>query len=449
MTLTEALAQAIRLHQARDLERAEQLYRRILEAAPGHPAAMHFLGLACHQRGRSEEGIALMSQAVAAEPNHPVFHNNLGNVLAESGKLDEAAKAYQRVLELQPHNANTYNNLGVLNKSRQRFDDAEACYRRALELDPANASFHTNLGVLRSAQGRLDEAIQSYSRALELKGKNPTARRLLGIAYYAQGRAPEAAEVFRQWLELEPDEPFAKHMYAACSGEGVPERASDDYVEQLFDSFARSFDEQLQSRLAYRAPELVLEAVARHCPPAAHQLDVLDAGCGTGLCGLRMKPWARTLDGVDLSGAMLSKAQEKNCYTGLHKAELTAYLTSHVGSYDLVLCVDTLEYFGKLDAVIHATAEALRPGGWFAFSVEDAGEGAPPVGFRLNPHGRYAHTQAYLEDVLKGQALVPLECSSAVLRVETGKPVHGLIVVARRPGAWTARPDHAVPPFVP
>jgi predicted TPR repeat methyltransferase len=36
----------------------------------------------------------------------------------------------------------------------------------------------------------------------------------------------------------EPDNPVPRHLYAACSGEGVPERASDRYVEAEFDTFA-------------------------------------------------------------------------------------------------------------------------------------------------------------------------------------------------------------------
>lgn len=434
MTLDMAMAQAIRLHQTRQLDAAERLYRRILEIAPGHPGALHFLGLACHQRGRSEEGIALMSQAIRAEPDQPGFHNNLGNVLAESGKLDEAATAFQRVLVLQPRSADTYNNLGVLNKMRQRFEEAETCYRRALDLDPGNATALSNLGVLRTTQGRLEEAVTSYRESIRVKPDNPRARGLLGLAYYALGRTAEAAEVFRHWLELEPNQPMAKHMYAACSGERPPERAADDYLEQLFDSFACSFEEQLQSRLAYRAPGLVIEAVARHSSPPARQYDVLDAGCGTGLCGLRIRPWARTLDGVDLSGGMLAKAHEKGCYTALHKAELTAYLGAHPASYDLIICVDTLEYFGKLEGVMQAAAHALRPAAWFVFTVEDAAESSPPEGFRLNPHGRYAHTRGYLESVLHTCQLRLTECTPAVLRTEFGKPVNGLVVVARKPG---------------
>ena len=45
-------------------------------------------------------------------------------------------------------------------------------------------------------------------------------------------------------------------MLAACTGREVPERASDDYIEATFDSFAASFESKL-AKLSYRAPALI------------------------------------------------------------------------------------------------------------------------------------------------------------------------------------------------
>ncbi len=67
-----------------------------------------------------------------------------------------------------------------------------------------------------------------------------------------------------------------------------------------FDSFAASFDSKL-AKLLYRAPALVAEMLAEPDVEASKSLDVLDAGCGTGLCGPLIAPYARRLVGVDLS----------------------------------------------------------------------------------------------------------------------------------------------------
>ena len=114
-------------------------------------------------------------------------------------------------------------------------------------------------------------------------------------------------------------------MLSACTGRDTPARASDGYVQQSFDSFAASFESKL-AKLAYRAPALVSAMLDDAGLEASRSLDVLDAGCGTGLCGPLIAPYARRLTGVDLSAGMLAQAKEKNVYDELLQTELTEYL---------------------------------------------------------------------------------------------------------------------------
>lgn len=434
-TLDEALAYALELHQKFRLDGAEELYKRILAVAPAHPDVLHFLGVLMHQRGRAEEAIVLIARAIELVPDHAACHINMGNVLAESGRLDEAAAAYHHALSLQPDQADVFNNLGVMYKLQDKWQEADECYRRAIELNPQHVSAYNNMGLLFAAQGRIKEAVEYYCRSIALMPGNPDSRRLLGIAYYTLGRTEEAAEVFRQWLQEAPDHPVARHMYSACSGKDVPMRAADDYIEHTFDRFADSFDAQLQQRLSYKAPEIVTEALAKALQqePAA-QLDILDAGCGTGLCGPLLRPFARHLAGVDLSGGMLAKAEAKQCYDVLEKAELTAYIAARKDSFDAIISADTIVYFGALDEVLHASHAALRGGGLLVFTVEK-GEGKLPedVGYAINPHGRYAHTRAYLRAALEQAALMPGDMMEVALRSEGGEPVMGWVVSASKP----------------
>jgi predicted TPR repeat methyltransferase len=206
----------------------------------------------------------------------------------------------------------------------------------------------------------------------------------------------------------------------------VPDRASDAFVEKTFDSFAASFDAKLSS-LGYRAPALVAEMLAHAGVAASGSLDVLDAGCGTGLCGPLVAPYARRLVGVDLSEGMLARARERNVYDELARRELTAYLRDSPASFDAIVSADTLVYFGPLDAVAAAVAGALRTGGIFVFTVEELSDG---VDCSISPNGRYRHAAGYLEHVLAdaglGSEIVPAE-----LRLEAGEPVAGLVVRAR------------------
>jgi predicted TPR repeat methyltransferase len=176
----------------------------------------------------------------------------------------------------------------------------------------------------------------------------------------------------------------------------------------------------------------VANALEAGCDAPAGTLDVLDAGCGTGLCGPLVRAHARTLTGVDLSARMLEKARQRGVYDQLHKAELTHYLTQHRERWDVVLSADTLCYFGDLDAVLAASHGALRPGGRLIFTVE-ALQGEQGVPFHLHPNGRYAHRHGYVGAAMARAGFDEIRIDGQVLRNECGEPVRGWLVSGRRP----------------
>jgi predicted TPR repeat methyltransferase len=193
--------------------------------------------------------------------------------------------------------------------------------------------------------------------------------------------------------------------------------------------------------LEYRAPTLVGDAVARRLGPEDGDREILDAGCGTGLCGPLLKPLASRLTGVDLSGGMLEKARGRGLYDALHQQELTAFMAERPDAFDVVVSADTLVYFGELEAAMRAAAHTLRPGGWFCFTVEALDEGQD--GYRIQHHGRYAHSRTYLETVLDEAGLRIAEIESVFLRNEGGVPVEGWLSVAQRPATVGVESDAA------
>jgi hypothetical protein len=161
---------------------------------------------------------------------------------------------------------------------------------------------------------------------ITLRPKHREARRLLALAHATLGDVGEAVKIFEEWLDEEPSDPIARHMLAACTGRDVPPRASNGFVERTFDGFFRQL--RIEARgLVVPRPGLVAAMIEDSGLERSKRFDVLDAGCGTGLCGLWLAPYARRLTGVDLSSGMLARAKEKQVYDALTQAELTEYLS--------------------------------------------------------------------------------------------------------------------------
>ena len=155
---------------------------------------------------------------------------------------------------------------------------------------------------------------------------------------------------------------------------------------------------------------------------------MLDAGCGTGLCGILLRKHARALTGVDLSRGMLAKARARSVYDTLVEAELGGFLSAHPHAFDVIASADTLCYFGDLAPLISGAAVALRRNGWLAFTVERADD---VDAYRINPHGRYSHAAHYVDRLLRDAAFADVDMAPEVLRREAGAPVNGWVVRAR------------------
>jgi predicted TPR repeat methyltransferase len=428
----ERLATAIRLHQGGQVAGAVDIYREVLERNPDDVDALHFLGVAEHQLGQNEVGLAHIGRALELAPDDA--HNNRGNILKRLGRREEAESDYRRALALRPRDPNTLNNLGAVLRARGDYGGAESAFREVISLRSDHAPAWQNLGNTLGAMGRLNEALDAHQEALRLAPDTPASYKHVGEALYAVGRIDDAAaEVYRRWVAVHPDDPRAQHYLASCTGQKVPGRASDAFVRAEFEGFAASFDDVLAS-LEYRAPSLVHEEVGRIFGAPAARLRVLDAGCGTGLCGANLRPFASFLTGVDLSPAMVEMARQRGVYDALVVEELTAYFRGHDGTADLIVSADTLIYFGDLGEVVSAAAKALRAGGTLVFTMEKTDPTQAPNGYRLNPHGRYSHTADYLQHVLLDAGFIDLALCEVSLRKEAGDWVLGHLASARIPG---------------
>jgi len=99
MSLAQALVMAVRWHRSGRLDDAANIYRQILAAAPDHVDALHCLGVAEQQAGRTAEALAGLDRPVTLPPDPPDARCNRGNIHRLLGHLDAAEADYRHALE--------------------------------------------------------------------------------------------------------------------------------------------------------------------------------------------------------------------------------------------------------------------------------------------------------------------------------------------------------------
>ena len=390
---SDALQRMLDLYRRGELDASEALAREIVAADPGNVAALSMCGVFEAQRGQFVEARPWFTRAVDADERDRGAHVNLAHALDALGEYDGAAYHYRRAIELGAEDPHVFLRLGTACERGGKPLEALAAFDRAIALDPLHVSaLYERVDVL-NALGRDAEALRTLDAA-EAAGGDPER-----IAYAR-----------------------------AALGAGPPVAASpESYVRDLFDGYADGFEAHLVSRLQYRIPEVIAELLGR--VGTGTGLDVLDAGCGTGLCGPYLAEHARRLDGVDLSERMLAHARRRGCYHRLACAELIAHLDAHPETWDLIVAADVVIYFGDLGPLCAAVHRALRPGGRFVFSTEDTEQG-PVV---LNRTRRFAHSRAHVAQAAGGLRILVDEAVTA--RRERGEDVRSRLVLLERPPA--------------
>ncbi len=190
---------------------AETNCRRVLDARPHHPEALHLMGLIASATGRPDVAIELISKATAIAPSFAEAFSNLGKLYLASRQFNPAIIAFQKACSLQPNLPNGQHLLGDALHAQRRFEEAVAAYRTALRFTPQSAEVLGNLGNALQELGRLDEAITAHREALRLESASADAHYNLANALQARDQFDEAIARYEQALSLKPDHAEALH----------------------------------------------------------------------------------------------------------------------------------------------------------------------------------------------------------------------------------------------
>ena len=86
-----------------------------------------------------------------------------------------------------------------------------------------------------------------------------------------------------------------------------------------------------------------------------------------------------------------------------------------------------LIYIGDLGDLFHEAARSLRPGDWFAFSIEEC-ESAE---YTLLASGRYAQSQPYIRRLAE-PAFTVVAADTTVIRMESDNPLMGRLYLLQK-----------------
>ncbi|MDQ2103870.1 tetratricopeptide repeat protein [Azospirillum isscasi] len=232
VTIDEALTIAFADHRAGRVPEAAALYRRILDADPNNPNALHLLGMTEWQAGQLPTCLDLIGRALQLNPGWIEARVNRATILDNAGRPAEAAAEWRRLTLFDPGLPLAWRNLGDAFQTQGDAGVPRAinALQRAACLDPNLAEVHHDLGVVLRRADRLDEAVESLLRAIAVKADLASAHMNLSNILLERGDDAAAHASLRRALALSPASPeywynFGNALYA----HGDPQRALKRY----------------------------------------------------------------------------------------------------------------------------------------------------------------------------------------------------------------------------
>jgi len=201
-------------------DRAEQLYRKVTQVAPGLGSGHTNLGLALMQQGRFAEAERSLLTALRLQESANLLVN-LGALYYAQSRYEEALGFFERSLAAGPATVIRYADLGDALRQLGRSRASGDAYRQGIRLaedglavNPRDAASRVFLGMLSARLGDERRAEQELSQALAMAPDNASVLRQATIGYEALGQRQKSLAILARaprslLLELsrQPDVP--------------------------------------------------------------------------------------------------------------------------------------------------------------------------------------------------------------------------------------------------
>lgn len=393
------------------IEKAWSAAIKAKDLAPASDEIRVLLGKLSILDNKPENAKIYFSKAELINPDNEEALLGLANLYSKDNDFDEAELRYKRLIELIPNSYDVHNNYAEMLQRNNRLSEALEEYRKAILINPKSAETSNNLAMILRDMRDFDEALGLLFNALVYKPEMEEISININetLIMLSKTDNEKAVKIAENWLKNNPQNIFAKQINSVLKGECIEN--NQIYTEKLFDNFADNYELVMQS-LDYSVPM----AMARIAGPL--QGCIVDLGCGTGLAGQALKNDRNQIIGVDISKKMLDIAFEKGVYEELIKTNIEEYLTTN-SNFDWAVAADVFNYFGELDKVIK-----LLKNKKIIFTIEVLDE---DCNYKIQNTGRYKHSPAYIEKLLRECGFGDITKEEIVLRTEDGVPVKGMI----------------------
>lgn len=355
------------------------------------------------------------------------FLNIRGKRSLNSGQIESAINYFKKSLAINPNFFEANYNLGFSYHQLGQLDLAVRSYKKSVLVNPTLAMRHNNkiLSVIYLfMEGLFPDALDTLNELIQQNPNDAMLFNMMGGCFTKTNQIDRAIQSYKLAIRLKPNYSVPIHMLNSLTG-FTSKEPPKEYVRNLFDDYAESYDDSLLNHLEYNLPFIIKEMILKVDNRTKSFEKAIDLGCGTGLAGKDLKSICAKLTGIDISENMVNRAKKLNIYNNFYIGDIVENLILIKDKYDLFVSLDVLIYIGDLNSIFNAIRKRCNKNALFVFSVETQDKG-----YSLLKNSRYAHSNKYIiETSEKNFDLV--ESQDVKLRKEGSNWIEGKVYILR------------------
>jgi predicted TPR repeat methyltransferase len=352
--------------------------------------------------------------------NHPDpnIACNLAIVFWKAKEYKNALIYFKFNLKHFPHHLDTRENLAGFYCQFSRFKKAIIQYHEILNYKPSRGDIRFNLAACLQHMGVYDEAMIQYQHILRTQKEHLDSWYNMACIYYALKDYSAACFYWQKCLTHHPQKNTIRFMLSQIQKRDISASDYQHYVKDLFDKYAKYYNQHLQQTLNYQLPTFLnhyLITQMKH----PYFSSILELGCGTGLCGKILSKHTEKLIGVDISQHMLNQAKIHNDYQELHHMDCQNYLMMTSINHELIIAVDVIPYIIDLTSLIKVISTRLKTKGAFIFSTEISQD----YPYQMQHNGRMSYHPQFINSLCQELGFFCVDQQKLMIRTEDNIPV--------------------------
>ncbi|MBI2996535.1 MAG: tetratricopeptide repeat protein [Candidatus Melainabacteria bacterium] len=175
----ELYNRAVKEQKAKNLERAEELYKEVISLDSSLFLARFNLAAIYLDTAKYDEAISILNGLVndiekqpGSEPdkkeNLIFVHNGLGIIYYVKGDLENSTSEFQQILKLAPEFHEAFYHIGLVYEKKKDLKLARKNFQRAVDLDKKLADAYYHLGMIDVIEKHKKSAKSNFKKVLEL-----------------------------------------------------------------------------------------------------------------------------------------------------------------------------------------------------------------------------------------------------------------------------------------